>query len=120
MNKISKIIILILIIAIVVVTSFILYLKIMQEQIYFVLNGNEEINLYEGDIYKELGFIAKDKDNNNLNNRVTIKSDLNTKIVGNYIITYSIETKLKTHTLTRKVKTADVILDTFSFVTVLK
>ena len=59
--------------------------------------------IYEGETYKELGFIAKDQDNNNLNDRVTIKSELNTNIVGNYVIEYSIETTFKTLVLTRKV-----------------
>lgn len=103
MDKISKLVITILIIAIILILGFIIYITINQEHISFTLNGNNEINIYEGEIYKELGFIAKDQDNNNLNNRVTIKSELNTNIVGNYIIEYSIETTFKTLTLTRKV-----------------
>ena len=44
MDKISKLVITILIIAIILILSFIIYITINQEHISFTLNGNNEIN----------------------------------------------------------------------------
>lgn len=104
MNKLAKVIIIILGLAILLTIGVIIYFKVNEEQIYFALYGNDEITIYEGETYKELGFVAKDKKDNNLQNRVVIKSDLNNNMVGNYTISYSLETKFKTLILTRNVK----------------
>ena len=104
MDKVSKLVITLLIMAILMLLSFIIYIKVNQENIFFTLYGSKEIEIYEGSKYKELGFVAIDEDNNNINDRVVIESDLNSNVVGNYTINYSIKTKLKTITLTRTIK----------------
>lgn len=115
MNKTIKIVITLLIIAIVMLLCFIGYLKINQEDIFFTLYGEEYIELYEGDTYKELGFIAKDKKGALINNRVDIDSNLDTNITGEYYINYIIKTKLKTYTLTRTIKVLSDPLKNITF-----
>lgn len=101
MKFFSKFIIIFLVFAIIIVSGIIIYIKINTENIFFALYGNEEITIYEGDIYKEPGFIANDENGNSIKERVVIESNLNNQIVGNYTITYQIKTKLKTLTLKR-------------------
>lgn len=103
MIKNSKRIIFILIILILIITFLLYYVKMNNKEIFFALYGKEEITLYEGDKYQELGFIAKDKKNNNIEDQVIITSDLDSNKIGTYYINYSIKTKFKTHTLTRKI-----------------
>lgn len=116
MKNLSKITIYVLITAIIIVLGIILYLKFYQEQIYFTLNGEKEISIYEGETYKEPGFNAKDKNGNNINDRVIIESDLNNDIVGKYIIKYSIKTKLKTIMLERTINVLKDPLKNIEFV----
>jgi len=101
MNNLSKKLTIILAIAILIVSGILIYMNFYQEKITFTLKGDKEISIYEGDIYQEPGFIAKDKNNNNINNRVLIESNLNNDIIGKYTITYSIKTKSKTISLER-------------------
>lgn len=54
------------------------------------LNGNDVINLNVGDTYTELKATAKDLDNNDLTNKITISGTVNTSVIGSYVITYSV------------------------------
>lgn len=104
MNKISKnLVIILLIVAIVISAGLLIYNNIYQNQVSLFLLGNKEINIYENDIYKEPGFYAKNSNNDNLNNRVIVESNLNNKVVGSYKIKYSIKSGFNTITLERTV-----------------
>ena len=56
----------------------------------FALNGKGTVVLEVGDEYKEEGFIAK-TNNKNIKDRVTVKSNVNTKKVGTYKVTYNLK-----------------------------
>mgnify|MGYP004661632219 FL=1 len=63
------------------------------DSITLTLYGENEIKLYEGDLYLEPGYIARDNNDRNLNKYVTINSNLNIYKSGNYEINYSINNK---------------------------
>lgn len=54
------------------------------------LYGSSNINIYQSYDYFEKGYEASDNCDGNLTNKVTIESNVNTKIVGTYYITYSV------------------------------
>ena len=57
---------------------------------YLVLNGEETITIYQDSDYIEAGFEAYNSKKEDITNRVTIKSTLNTNKIGEYEITYTI------------------------------
>lgn len=57
---------------------------------YLVLNGEEIITIYQGADYIEEGFEAYNSKNDDITNRVIIKSTLNTDKIGEYEITYAV------------------------------
>lgn len=61
-----------------------------------VLNGEETIKIYQGTDYIEPGFNAYNSKDKDLNNQVSIKSNLNTKMIGEYEITYTFKDIIKT------------------------
>ena len=70
------------------------------------LNGSENIILNYGDKYEELGATAK-YDKKDLTDKIKIDSNLNTNILGNYIITYTITYKNKIKEVRRNIKIVD-------------
>ena len=64
------------------------------------LNGDKNVTVYQGSLYNDPGYIATDREKNNLRSEVTITSDLDSSIAGEYTITYSLRDKTKT----RKIK----------------
>lgn len=60
-----------------------------------MLNGDEEINIYVGDKYEELGASAYDNYDGNITNAIIISSDLDNNKVGEYIVTYSVSDSSK-------------------------
>ena len=57
---------------------------------YLFLEGNEIITLYQGNDYIEPGYKAHNSQNEDLTNKIKINSNLNTKVIGEYEITYTI------------------------------
>ena len=57
---------------------------------YLFLEGNEIITIYQGNDYIEPGYKAHNSQNEDLTNKVKINSNLNTKVIGEYEITYTI------------------------------
>ena len=56
----------------------------------FALNGKGKVVLEVGEEYKEEGFIAK-TNKKNIKDKVTVKSNVDTKKVGTYTITYNLK-----------------------------
>ena len=115
MRRFSKIIIYFLIITIIIGGIF-LYISLNQENITFVLLGSEEVDIYEDEFYKELGFIAKDENDNDISNRVIIEGKVNNQVVGSYVIKYSIKTKFKTIVLERTINVLNDPLKNIEFI----
>ena len=67
---------------------------------YLILNGEENITLYQGIDYIEPGYNAHNSKNEDLTNEVIIKSTLDTNKIGEYQITYTIGNIIKTRTIT--------------------
>lgn len=57
---------------------------------YLVINGADNISIYLNNEYSELGYTAYDSKGNDLTSRVVVKSNLNTNVVGDYQISYTI------------------------------
>lgn len=55
------------------------------------LKGESELNIYRGNTYSEQGYTAVDDCAGDITDRVKIETSLNTDIVGDYIISYSVE-----------------------------
>lgn len=55
-----------------------------------ILKGASKINLYVGDEYKELGYTVKDNSNEDLNQKVVISGEVNSKKEGMYEIVYDV------------------------------
>jgi len=73
------------------------------EEIKFYLLGNSTITLKNGEKYQEPGYLAYDKDNNNIKNKVVVSGNVNTNIAGTYVITYTLNIDLETKILKRTV-----------------
>ena len=85
----------------IIIIAIILFLFINRKVTnYLILNGEENITLYEGSDYIESGFKAYNSKDENLNSQVIIKSTLDTDEVGEYEITYTLGEIIKT----RKIK----------------
>lgn len=55
------------------------------------LKGNKNITIYLNDTWKDPGYSATDNCDNNITNNVTITGSVNTKKIGKYKITYTVQ-----------------------------
>ena len=85
--KFPIIITLIIILLIVIILFFVT----KKEKNYLVLNGEENITLYQGTDYIEPGYSAHNSKNEDLTSKVSIKSTLNTNKIGEYEIIYTLD-----------------------------
>ena len=96
-------------ILIIILASLIFYkIIITNSNIEFYLNGEKEVLVEYGSTYKDDGFIAKLNDNN-INHKVKVISNVNTNKIGNYEVTYSLNLNLLNFNkkINRKVKVVD-------------
>lgn len=93
---------------IIVISVVLIYVKFFESKIVFTLFGDEEVVIYEGNEYKELGYIAISEDGDNVSNKVKVKSNLNVNKVGTYKIKYSVRSLFKVY---RKIRTIKVLQD---------
>lgn len=98
-DKAFKIIIGILILAI-IITFVILLLSKNEKKYTFYLQGNDIINIYQGDSFEDPGFIATDIDGNDASNLVKVDSSVDINTIGKYTISYTLGNKV----LTREVE----------------
>lgn len=69
----------------------------------FKLEGPSEINVSLNDSYVDIGYIARDEDNNNIANLVNVSGNVDTTKVGTYKVVYVLTINGKNVTLERKV-----------------
>ena len=82
-----------------------------EENIMFSLVGDEEISLYVGDEYEELGVVALLNDETNLASNVEIDGNVDTNVVGEYKIIYTLTYKNIEKKLERKINEIEINLD---------
>lgn len=78
----------------------------------FEIVGPTEINVSLNDSYVDIGYIARDKDDNNIANLVSVDGNVDTTKVGSYKVVYTLTINNKDVTLERKVnvvKTSDLL-----------
>ncbi len=114
MKKYHRIVIF-LVLTIFFLLALLLYARIFDETIYLTLFGDTELTLYQGDAYIEYGYIALNNDSENVKNRVLVKNNVNTSVIGEYEVVYQIKTKLKTYQMIRKVKVIEDDLKEINF-----
>ena len=67
---------------------------------YFItLDGNSEMNIYQGTNYNEPGYKGFDNKKNDLTNQVTVKDNIDMNTIGTYSVIYTLHNK----SVTRKV-----------------
>ena len=69
----------------------------------FELVGPSEMNVRLNDSYVDIGYKARDKDNNNIANLVSVDGNVDTTKVGSYKVIYTLTINNKEVTLERKV-----------------
>ena len=84
-----KIILVFLIVIILIIIVFTSFLN-KKTTNFLVLNGEEIITIYEGTDYIEPGYIAYNSKDEDLNKDVKIDSNLDTKMIGEYEIIYTL------------------------------
>ena len=107
-NLISKILNLIstyklyLFIGIAIILIIIMYFIFINREVtnYLVINGEQNITLYQGADYIEPGYLAYNSKKDDLTNDVTITSTLDTSKIGEYEITYTIGNISETRKIT--------------------
>ena len=69
----------------------------------FELVGPSEVNISLNDSYVDIGYIARDKDDNNIANLVSVDGNVDTTKVGTYKVVFVLTLNKKEVTLERKV-----------------
>lgn len=108
--KKNKNVIIILIFFIVIILGIFVYnnIKNHQENVKIntyniTLNGSNELSIYEGEKYQELGFKAIDYQGKDANNLVKIDNKIDNTKIGDYYVIYSINNEYKTNEVKRLV-----------------
>lgn len=81
-------ILLIIIFIIMIAIIFVNKRNKFDDNIEFYLIGEADITIYKDSLYEEKGFVARQKNGIDLTDKVKINGIVNTKINGNYIISY--------------------------------
>ena len=66
-----------------------LLLKALKTEYYLVLNGLEDITIYQNTAFVDPGYTAYDNNGNDYTNEVIITGNVNTSVAGEYVINYS-------------------------------
>ena len=91
-NSASKIIIAIVIAAILAIAIYCggaYFINVKKNAIDFRINGDENITLEVGSEYKDAGFVATNS-NKDISEKIKVESNLDTKTLGNYQISYNL------------------------------
>lgn len=104
MKKSIKYIIIISIFVSLIIILFLFFNRDKYGDITFVLNGNNEITIYQGEEYIEPLYRAYDKNNNDLSKYVKIQGEVNTNNIGEYQLFYVLKMDKYEKVLIRKVK----------------
>ena len=118
-NKILNIVLVFLIISILFILVLIginFYQDKVRESSYTItLIGLENITLYEGDLYSEPGFNARDINGFDKTSLVKVSGNVNSNVVGQYKIVYSINSFFKKNEVTRIVNVIENPLEDITF-----
>ena len=90
---------------ILVIILFVLFVR-YEKKIHtykMVINGEEVVSLYEGGLYKEKGIEAYNYKGENKTGLVKIDAQVDTDVVGEYYVTYTIKSFWKNNEIKRKV-----------------
>lgn len=90
---IASIILLILVIVLVIIINLV-NKKNYKE--YLVINGNEDMVIYQNEEYNDPGYNAYDSKGKNLNDNVIVSGEVDYSTVGEYTITYTLNEIIKT------------------------
>ena len=86
-------------IGIVLLLIFIFIFSGNKKQYYLELLGTEDLVIYQNTSFVDEGYQAYDNKGNNYNDQVIVTGDVNTSVVGEYVITYSFNEIIKTRTV---------------------
>ena len=77
----------------VIVLILLIILLITRRRYYLVLEGSEEMTIYQGTTFIEPGYNAYDNKKNTYNDKVTITGEVNSDEIGAYTINYKFRKK---------------------------
>lgn len=66
---------------------------------FLILNGSEEMTIYEGTTYNEPGYAGSDNKQNDLTSEVSVSGEVNSSTIGTYVLTYKLHNTEKTRTV---------------------
>lgn len=104
MKKSIKYIIIISIFVSLIIILFLFFNRDKYGDITFILNGNNEITIYQGEEYTDPLYRAYDKNKNDLSKYVKIQGEVNTNNIGEYQLFYVLKIDKYEKVLIRKVK----------------
>ena len=104
MKKSIKYIIIISIFVSLIIILFLFFNRDKYGDITFILNGNNEITIYQGEEYIDPLYRAYDKNNNDLSKYVKIQGEVNINNIGEYQLFYVLKIDKYEKVLIRKVK----------------
>ncbi len=114
-NEIRNIIICLLLLVIVISSYFFIRYMSMTHTYNIQLIGGNSITIYEGGNFEEPGFIAYDRRNKDISNKVKISNNINPDKIGVYEVKYKINSIWKRNVVTRKVEVLRNPIDTMKF-----
>jgi len=82
-----------IILLLILILIFILFSN--KKEYYLTLLGSEDMIIYQNTSYIDEGYKAYDNKRNDYSNEVIVEGQVNTDIVGEYIITYSFKDLIK-------------------------
>jgi len=85
-------------------TRKVVILKNPLDNIYFSLNGEEEVSVKLNSKYKDLGYNIKSDDKEDYSKYVSVTNNVNTSKIGTYEVKYLIQINKKSQELVRKVR----------------
>ncbi|MBQ9854383.1 MAG: DUF5011 domain-containing protein [Bacilli bacterium] len=83
------------VILLIIFLIFILGKNSADYQKFLVLEGNTDIIIYQNSLYEDPGYKAYDSKGNDLGDEVSISGEVNTSLVGDYVVTYKLDDIIK-------------------------
>ena len=74
--------------------------QVKDHNYYIELNGDSDITLYQNSEYLEPGYYGYDENSSDLTDKVVVSTDLDTKTIGSYVITYTLNNTKKQRNIT--------------------
>ena len=83
------------VILLIIFLIFILGKNSVDYQKFLVLEGNDDIVIYQNSLYEDPGYKAYDSKGSDLSSEVSISGEVNTSLVGDYVVTYKLDDIIK-------------------------